>query len=173
MLNILIACDHIISRETLLYYLTTPLLPCAVRLCADNYAAIAISEQQQPDIVIIDGSCDPLAAIEATKKITRCSGANVIAFSRKTDADFAQHMMNAGALGYLSSDACCRQVIAAVTEVAKDNFYTCTDSKPLPLPTPEHMSPFMKSISLIGKNARDKMRAATDIHWHGILRFTN
>ena len=173
MLNILIACDHIISRETLLYYLSTPLLPCAVRLCADNYAAIAISEQQQPDIVIIDGSCDPLAAIEATKKITRCSSSNVIAFSRQTDPDFAQHMIDAGALGYLSNSASCRQVIAAVTAVAKDNFYTCIDSNPLPLPTPERISPFMKSIASFRKNTKEKMQAATDIHWHGILRFTN
>ncbi len=173
MLNILIACDHIISRETLLYYLSTPILPCAVRLCADNYAAVSISEQQQPDIVIIDGSCDPLAAIEATKKIARCSAANIIAFSRQTDPDFARNMMAAGALGYLNSNASCQQVITGITEVAKDNFYNCIDSNPPPLPTPNRVSPFMKSITSIGKNTREKMRTATEIHWHGILRFTN
>ena len=173
MLNILIACDHIISRGKLLRALSSPHLPCAVCLCADIYAAISICGQQQPDIVLIDGSCDPLAAVEATRKITSSSAANVIAFSRQTDADFAAHMMAAGALGYLSNDATQLQVATAVLEVAKDNLYNCIDNHVLPLPTPEKISPFLKSISSFKKNAREKMRSATEIHWHGILRFTN
>lgn len=173
MLNVLIACDHIISRSNLLRALSAPSPPCAVCLCADFYAAVSISEQQAPEIVIIDGSCDPLAAIEATRKITNCSSANVIAFSRATDADFARHMMEAGALGYLSGIASHEQVISAVTEVARDNFYNCIDSTPLPLPTPSRIPPFIQSIASFGKNTREKMRAATDIHWHGILKFTN
>lgn len=173
MLHILIACNHIISREKLLCSLSDPQLPCALCLCADIYAAISLCGQQQPDIVVIDGSCDPLAAIEATKKITSTSATNIIAFSRQPDPAFARHMLAAGALGYLNSNVSCDQVIAAVQEVAKDNLYNCLNNQPIPLPTPARVAPILRSIAAFGKNTREQMRTATEIHWHGIFKFTN
>jgi DNA-binding NarL/FixJ family response regulator len=173
MLNIVIACDHKISRETILRVLNHSTIPCAVSVCADSYAAVSISERQQPEIVLIDGSSDPLAAIEATKKIMTCSAANVIAVSREADADFAEHMMAAGALGYLLAGSSPATILKAVAEVAKDNIFNCMNMLSAPVATPARVGGFRKSLASFQKSAKETISAATEIHWHGILKFTN
>ena len=173
MLTIVIACDHKTTREALLRVLNSSALPCAVSVCADSHAAISICERHQPDIVLLDGSTDPLAAIEATKKIMTCSAANVIAVSRAADAHFAQHMMAAGALGYLLAGAEPATILNTVAEVAKDNTCNCLDKASVPITTPERVGGFRQSIASFQKNAKEKISAATEVHWHGILKFTN
>lgn len=173
MLNILIACDHKISREALIKILSSQSMFRIMGVCADTHAAIAITALEQPDIVFIDGSTDPLAASEATKKILSCSTANVIAVSRQPDSDFAHHMMAAGALGYLTSQSLSADIITAVNEVAKDNIYSCLDNSFLPIPTPERFSALKKSLAFISGNNHKKIPETVGSHWHGILHFTN
>jgi DNA-binding NarL/FixJ family response regulator len=173
MLHILIASDHQPFREALTRLLVAQPLFNVMAVCADTHAAIAISGHQQPDIVLIDGCSDPLSAIEATKKILSVSGANVIALSCQPDADFADHMMAAGALGYLSKQSLSAEIITAIMEVAKDNVYSCLENKHVPVPTPEHVSAFKKTVAAIRDNSRRKITKAMESHWHGILRFTN
>jgi len=173
MLNILIACDHKASREALAQTLAAQPFFHVIAICADTHAAIAITGNEQPDIVFIDGSADPLAAIEATKKILSLSTAGVIAFSRQADTSFANHMLAAGALGYLTSRSADIEIITAVEEVAKDNLYCCLETKCQPVPTPEHISSFKKAISALRGNTGKKISQTIRPHWFGILNFTN
>ena len=173
MLNILVVCDHKASRETLCRLLTAQPFFHVMAACADTHAAIAITGHQQPDIVFIDGSTDPLAAIEATKKIMLVSTAGIIALSRQADAGFAANMLAAGALGYLTSHSSDIEVITAIEEVSKDNLYCCLETKHLPVPTPERSSSFKKSIASLRDNTRKRINEAAGFHWHGILKFTN
>lgn len=173
MLNILIACDHKASCEALIRLLKTQPLFHVVAVCADTHAAITMTGNAQPDIVFIDGSTDPLAAIEATKKIRSVSRAGVIALSRQEDAGFAAHMLAAGALGYLTSRSSGIEVITAVEEVAKDNLYCCLENNQLPVPTPAHVSSFKKTIASLRNNTRKRINEVAEFHWHGILKFTN
>jgi len=173
MLNILVVCDHKASRETLCRLLTAQPFFHVMAACADTYAAIAITGRQQPDIVFIDGSTDPHAAVEATKKIMLVSTAGVIALSRQADAGFAANMLAAGALGYLTSHSSDIEVITAIEEVSKDNLYCCPETKYLPVPTPERLSSFRKSIASLRDNTRKKIDEAARFHWHGILKFTH
>jgi DNA-binding NarL/FixJ family response regulator len=173
MLNILIACDHKASRETLTQTLAAN--PCfhVMAVCADTHAAIAVTASEQPDIIFIDGSADPLAAIEATKKILSISSAGIIALSRRPDDSFAKHMLAAGALGYLSGRSSDAEVILAVEEVAKDNLYCCLETPFQPVPTPISNSLFKRSITAFGINTRKKINETFGAHWHGILKFAN
>jgi DNA-binding NarL/FixJ family response regulator len=173
MLNILIACDHKASREALIRLLVAQPLFHVIAVCADTHAAINMTGNAQPDIVFIDGSTDPLAAIEATKKIRSFSTAGIIAVSRQEDAGFAAHMLAAGALGYLTSRSSDIEVITAVEEVAKDNLYCCLEARPLPVPTPEPVSSLKKTIASLRNNTRRRINEAAGTHWHGILKFTN
>jgi two-component system invasion response regulator UvrY len=173
MLNILIACDHKASREALCRTLDAQPFFKVIAVCADTHAAIAITGREQPDIVFIDGSTDPLSAIEAAKKIKACSTAGVIALSRYADTGFAAHMLAAGALGYLTSQSSGIEVITAVKEVSKDNLYCCLETKHVPVQTPDYISPFKKSISSLRDNTKKKMNEVVELHWHAILKFTN
>lgn len=173
MLNILIVCDHKSSLDSLVRILTAKPFFNITCICADTHAAITVALQQQPDIVFLDGSSDPLAAIEATKKILSCSTAAVIALSRQADPEFANHMLLAGALGYLTSQSSFIEVITAVEEVAKDNVYCCLDTKQFPIPTPLRHSSLKESMRSLRYNTRKKIDAVTNVHWHTILQFTN
>ena len=171
MLAILIASDHKPLRETLgSIVLSQPLFHLAA-VCADPHAAMCIAAAENPHIILIDGSTDPLAVIEATKKIVSCSNAGVIALSRYPDAGFAQHMIAAGALGYITHSTPSQEIIMAVQEVAKDNVYLCRElsvqQQPSPVPTPAAMG-----WSFPEKFIR-LCRGIPAIHWHRILRFTN
>jgi len=173
MLNILIACDHKASREALVQTLATQPFFHIIAVCADTHAAIAIAGNEQPDIIFIDGSSDPLAAIEATKKIVSLSSAGVIAISRQADTSFANHILAAGALGYLTSRSSNAEIISAVEEVVKDNLYCCPEIKYRPVPTPEPVSLVKKNISALRGSIRKKINETAKLHWFGILKFTN
>ncbi|MEP6750312.1 MAG: response regulator transcription factor [Bacteroidota bacterium] len=173
MLNILIASDHKLFRTAIARLLSAQPLFNVIAVCADTHAAMFISASERPDIVLIDGSSDPLAAIEATKKIIASSAAGVIAISRQADPLFARHMLAAGALGYLTSQSYSMEVIAAIEEVAKDNFYSCLNTRHVPVPTPERFSSLKKSIAAIKNNSNKKIAQAMENHWHGILKLTN
>lgn len=179
MFTVLIAADHKPLREALTRLLLSQPSFCVVAVCADTHAAIAIAAAEHPNVVLIDGSSDPLATIEATKKIVSCSSANVIAFSHDVDPAFAQHMLAAGALGYITRRSAAADIITAVEEVAKDNVYLCNELSPAhkqaPLSTTDRSmpAPAKKSRVSIGHTIREKIASTTAIHWHGILRFTN
>lgn len=178
MLTILITSDHRSSREALARTLSAQPPFRVVAVCADAHAALTITTREQPDIVLIDGSSDPLMAIEATKKILSASGANVIAISRQTDKGFAHHMLAAGALGYLTSQSTAAEVVAAIMSVAKDDVFICEalrreDHVPQ-LPTPEKTRfSFKQSVAALRENARKRIAEPAEIHWHAILKFTN
>jgi DNA-binding NarL/FixJ family response regulator len=147
MLTILIACDHKSSRESLIALLSAQPGFNIIGVCADTHTAIAITGREQPDIVLIDGSTDPLAIIEAIKKIRTCSTAGVIALSRQADRGFARLMMAAGALGYLTGNCSDIEVITAVREVAKDNCYCCLETKHLSIATVLDSNPAFQVIA--------------------------
>ena len=162
MTNILIASDHKLFRESLTRLLSVQPFFHVTGVCADTHAAITIASREQPHLVLIDGSSDPLSAIQATKKIVASSTANVIAISGIPDSSFASHMLDAGALGYLTKQSLAKEIITAIQEVAKDNCYSCLDNNPVfhPVPTPKAM-------------ARIKEPATPGIFWHRILQFAN
>ena len=190
MLNILIASDHKLYREALSCLLSVQPLFNVMGVCADTHAAMNIAARENPDIVLIDGSSDPLAAIEATKRIVVRSNANVIAITGNTDPTFSQHMLAAGALGYLTKQSLSAEIITAIKEVAKDNLYLCrelssglsADLNPglVQTPVPTHISPsshshrpFRKSIAPLTSNNRKKITETATNNWHRILQFTN
>ncbi|MEO5683902.1 MAG: response regulator [Chitinophagaceae bacterium] len=176
-LNILIASDCKASREALTRTLNSEPFFHVIAVCADAFAAISMTENASPDIVLIDGSTDPLATIQAIKKITACSNANVIGISRMADSDFETHLLAAGALGYVTHNSSAVELVCAVAEVAKDNLYSCITATHEPVPTPARISSInqliTQSIAGIASSLRDRNAKATTNHWHAILQYAN
>ncbi len=176
MLTILIATDHKPLREQLSTIILSQPLFRLTAVCADSHAALAIAGIEKPHIILIDGSTDPLAVIEATKKMASFSGTGIIAMSRSTDAAFAQHMLSAGALGYLTHASLPAEIIKAVLEVAKDNVYLChalpEQQKQLPVATPPVKDWSLPKPWLAAARSK-KRRFMGGINWLGLLRFSN
>lgn len=178
MLSILLTSDHQSSREAFARTLAAEPFFHLIDVCADVHAAMSISSREQPDIVLIDGSTDPLMAIEATKKILSVCAANVIAISRHMEKSFVHHMLAAGALGYITTQSSAAEIIPAVHAVAKDNVYLCeafrNEEHVLQLPTPiKAKFSFKESIASFREQARKKISTPAELHWHSILKYTN
>lgn len=178
MIPVLIVSGHQSSRNRLTRLLPGKSVFRLMDVCADTHAAISIAAYAQPGIVIIDGSADPLAAIAATKKILSCSTASVIAVSNVLDADFAHHMLAAGALGYLTAQCSEPEFMTALLEVNKDNVYLCSAlrseyQRPF-LNTPVRTEPAGKRLPEKSTPVRQSVAGKIAAHhWHSILQFTN
>jgi len=172
-LHILIASDHKALRESLTRTLNSQPYFHVIAVCADTYAALTMVQNSHPDIVIIDGSTDTLTAIEATKKIIACSAANIIGISRTADDSFANHMLAAGALGFVTSKCTEKEIVTAVQTVAKDDVYNCLDTTNQPIATPTRFSSLKKSMATISNSTRHKLNNPETSHWHNILQFAN
>ena len=179
MITVLIASDHKLYRSSLATLIADHPQFQLLAVCADTYAARSIADCQRPHIIIVDGSTDPLAALALTRNILSVPGRAVIAVSAETDADFARHMLGAGALGYLTKKSSAAECITALQEVVKDNVYVCEalrNEETTAINTPavaglRHSQGNIKPS--FGKQLREKMDALSGNHWHGILRFTN
>lgn len=181
MITVLIASCHQSSRDRFARLLSGHPVFRLLDVCADTHAAIAIAAHAHPGIVIIDGSCDPLAAAAATQKILSSSAASVIAVSANLDEAFAHHMLAAGALGYLTTHCNAAEFITALQEVAKDNVYLCSDIRTAfqhpfintPGSNASTKKPSTEKATSLRKQMVGKIAAAATNHWHGILQFTN
>lgn len=86
--------------------------------------AVTMSEQLQPDVVVMDVAMPELNGIEATRRITEATPhTRVLALSMHKDSVYVREILRAGARGYLLKDSIDVDMLAAVRAVAKGEGY--------------------------------------------------
>jgi len=81
----------------------------------DGFAAIALVEQEKPDVAVVDISMPVMNGIEATKRIKRLSPQTaVLILTAYDDQQYVEAVLAAGAAGYLLKNARGSELIAAV-----------------------------------------------------------
>jgi DNA-binding NarL/FixJ family response regulator len=86
---------------------------------SDGYEAIAESAKLGPDVVLMDIRMPGLDGIEATRQITRNSGAHVLVLTTFDLDQYVYQSLRAGASAFLLKDAPESQLIAAIHVVAE------------------------------------------------------
>ncbi len=176
MLTVIIATDNKPLREVLSSIILSQPQCKLAGVCADSHAAIAIASVENPHIVLIDGSSDPLAATAAIKKICNSTASGVIALTRQPDEVFAQHILAAGALGYLTHQSAADEILMAIQQVAQDNVYLCKALPALhtqaPVATPALDRPVATQQMAIHHTSFREKVAAIVIQWQHMLKFT-
>src|SRR3954469_22328454 len=122
--RILLADDHQIVREGLRSMLQQHPDMEVVGEAADGRTAVAMSQELQPDVVVMDVGMPGLNGIEATRQITnREPDAKVVALSMHSDRRFMGEMLKAGAKGYLLKDGAFDELATAIRSVVADKVY--------------------------------------------------
>jgi DNA-binding NarL/FixJ family response regulator len=132
MISILIADDHKLIRETWTYILNRDSRFKVVGSCSNSEEAVKMSEELQPQIVLMDINMAPFSGIEATRRIREASpNSRIIGVTMHTQPTYAKKMLQLGASGYVTKNSSKEEMFNAILEVSKGNKFICEEIKEL------------------------------------------
>ena len=103
MIRLVIADDHTLVRAGLRELLDSIDDFTVVAEAATGEEAVQAAREHQPDVVLMDIDMPGMSGFEATRRIVRVSpGVRVIGVSEHRDGPYPMHMLDAGAIGYVS-----------------------------------------------------------------------
>jgi NarL family two-component system response regulator LiaR len=117
-INILLAEDHVVVRESIRKSLEAQQQFNVVGEASDGEEAVRLAAKLKPDVIIMDISMPRLNGIEATKQVKSANPS--IAILILTAYDYEQYifsLLSAGAAGYLLKDVSSRELIEAIETV--------------------------------------------------------
>jgi two-component system, NarL family, response regulator NreC len=119
-IRILIVDDHAILRDGIRALLERESQFKVVGEAADGRAALELTRQLQPDIVLMDVAMPMLNGLEATTQVLQCSpDSKVIILSMYDYESYIRQALAAGAAGYILKDATASELIDAIHCVQK------------------------------------------------------
>ncbi len=123
-IRVIIADDHQIVRDGLRSLLEKEADMEVIATLEDGRKAVKLTEEVQPDVVIMDISMPGLNGIESTRQITRnFPNIKIIALSMHDDRRFVVNMLKAGASGYLLKDCAFKELTRAIHVVLSGKTY--------------------------------------------------
>ncbi|HVS18101.1 MAG TPA: response regulator transcription factor [Planctomycetota bacterium] len=129
MIRVLLVDDHAILREGLGALLNEQSDIEIVGEASDGRTAIDMVRTLAPDVVVMDVGMPDLNGIDATKRIrSEHPRARVIALSTHTDERYVQHMLEAGACGYVLKIAAYDELLRAVRAASQGRTYLSSES---------------------------------------------
>ncbi len=127
-ITILFVDDHPLIRKAWEFFLRQDPRFKLIATCEDGETAIELSSELCPDIVIMDIRMRGMSGIEATQMIkANCPGIKIIGLSFHLIPDYAEKMMQSGAMGYLSKVSPPQEIYKAITEVYEGRTYICKE----------------------------------------------
>jgi two-component system, NarL family, response regulator NreC len=122
--TIILADDHNILRQGLRALIEARPGMRVVAEAVDGSAAVQMTRDLSPDLVIMDVQMPVLNGMEATHKITASQpGVKVIALSMHSDRRFVAEMLKNGARGYILKDCAFDELTKAIDTVLKGQIY--------------------------------------------------
>jgi DNA-binding NarL/FixJ family response regulator len=120
MIRVLLADDHAVVRAGLELLLETTDDIDVVATAADGEAAVALTTEHRPDVVLMDLSMPGLDGIEATRRIVADDAdAQIVVLTSLSDRERIVAALEAGATGYLLKDAEPDELIRGIRAAAR------------------------------------------------------
>jgi len=127
-ISILFVDDHPLIRKAWDFLLKQDKRFKVIGVCESGEEAIVLTGQLCPDIVIMDIRLRGISGIEATELIKKnCPEIKIIGLSFHIEADYAEKIMQSGAMGYLSKNSSPDEIFKAITEVFSGRTYICPE----------------------------------------------
>jgi DNA-binding NarL/FixJ family response regulator len=128
MINIIIADDHKIFRESLRMILTGKKVAKVLGEASNGFELLDLLDTHKPDLILMDISMPGMDGIETTKKaIEKQPGVKVLTLSSFNDEKYYFSMVEAGATGFVLKDAGISELKNAIIEVSKGGSWFSTD----------------------------------------------
>lgn len=123
-IRIILADDHRLMTECLRVFLEKDSKLKIIGEATDGYQAVALVQQLEPDLVLMDASMPHLNGIEATRQL-RVSHPHVavVCLSMHAESYYVTAMLKAGAAGYLLKDCIGEELLRAVRVVMSGQVY--------------------------------------------------
>lgn len=118
-LRVVVVDDHPVFREGLAAMLDALPDIDVVGEAADGLQAVAITEVNAPDVVVMDLHMPELDGVEATRRITAtCADTAVLVLTMLDDDASVAAALDAGARGFLAKEADRTEIVRAIAAVA-------------------------------------------------------
>ena len=114
MINVMLVDDHDLVRKGIRRLLDDASGIKVVAEAADGEQAVtAGSQEERPDVILMDVSMPGIGGLEATRKITPVSlpGMKVIAVTIHDDDPFPARLLEAGAAGYITKGCDVEEIV--------------------------------------------------------------
>lgn len=123
-IRVLLVDDHAMMREGLRALLVDAADIEVVGEAADGRTALELLGTLRPDVVVMDVGMAEMNGIEATRRIrAEHETVKVIALSTHADKRYVQHMLEAGACGYVLKIAAYEELLRAVRAASRGQTY--------------------------------------------------
>lgn len=123
-IRVLLVDDHTMMRDGLRRLLSENSDVEVVGECADGSTAVELARKLNPDLVLMDVGMPELNGIEATLRIRQSNASvRVLGLSTHGDPRYVQHMLAAGASGYVPKICAYDELLRAVRAIAAGGVY--------------------------------------------------
>ena len=128
MIKVLLADDHIIFRDGIRSILENESDIEIIGEADDGMKAIKLTEELNPDIVLMDLTMEELNGIEATKLIKKNNpDVRVIALSMHLNRQIIVQALEAGVSGYVVKDASRAELVQSINAVYRGKQFLSSD----------------------------------------------
>ncbi|RTL57494.1 MAG: response regulator transcription factor [Sphingobacteriales bacterium] len=129
-INILIADDHKLIRETWSYILNNDNRFSVTDQCASGEEAVLIAKEKRPDIILMDINMSEMNGMDATEQIRKFAPTSkVVAVSMHNQPVYVKKIMKLGARGYITKNSPVDELLNAIVEVHNGNKYICEEMR--------------------------------------------
>ena len=126
-ITVLLVDDHAVVRESIRKFLEEKDDLNVVGEAGDGEAAVLLTKQLKPDVVVMDIAMPRLNGIEATKEIrVVCPETKILILSAYDYNQYVFTLLEAGASGYLLKDASGQELVRAIYDVYNGESVLCS-----------------------------------------------